>query len=343
MNENISIAEQAFLKQLEQLQEDINKYNERSQTQYKKSMFEQDDQVKDEINKEIKNSHNFLKNAFNKVAQIKDELATAIVVTGEMLHSSTNVSNKKEELEANKIIRNIDIQLEEKDFEPLAIINYYVNNSISPTKSDSLTLAETNLTIAKQFEGKDKNTAKFALLSNSVTPLVVEKNILISSNFKKAYARRDNLNINEKILIAALEKLKEFNNIKDRNESLIFRICNISINRLSKDEMIKTLNNFKETILNKSYIADSLSNSSFLISNTDYISVPAPKTDRNEIFIEFAQKYLEYGLPDPTQSVQNKLDELICTQANKIYSPKIDESKEKQERSFDTSSHLKIK
>lgn len=337
----LSIAEQAFLKQLEQLQEDINKYNERTQTQCKKSMFEQDDEAKLEMDNEIKSSRNFLTTAFKKVSQLKDEIATAIVITGEMLHSSTDAKSKQAEIEANKIIRNIDIHLEEKDFEPLAIINYYVNNSISPTKSDSLTLAETNLTIAKQFENKDKNTAKFALLANSITPLVVEKNILISNSFKKAYARRDNLNINEKILIATLEKLKEFNNIKERNENLIFGICDISINRLSKDEMIDTLNKFKETILNKSYIADSLSNSSFLISNTDYISVPAPKTDRTEIFIEFAQKYLEYGLPDPKQSVQNKLDELICTQANKIYSPKMEESK--QERSFDTRSHLKIK
>lgn len=329
-NTGISYSEEAFLKQLDELKNGINDASKNIQSSLNKSIWDElDDEQKAKKKEQINKDKNFLSKAFDKVAKIKDDIAENIVLAGEILHSQGS-GEKKNEIQASQIIKNLDITIEEEDFDALAIANYFTNTSISPTKGDSLTLAEANLIIAEKLEEQSLSAAKYALTNNAILPLIIEKNILKSEYFKKIYATRDNFYINEKILISALEKLKQYNKIKLDNEQLIFSLCDISIAQLSRDEIKESLNSYKETILNKSYLSNSLTNNSFLISNDDYLSIPAPKSDRNEIFIAFAKAYLKYELPDPENKLKNELNMKECTQANKIYSPSLDDGTKAQ-------------
>ena len=326
-----SLAELAFQKQIEELQEAFRQQTKDIQSlvsSYGKSVFEEDENDEDENDDDdrksakqvIKSKFDFLQSAFAKANDLKDSIAESLVVVGELIHSSKN-NPRSEEFETNKIIKNLDIELKECDFDALTIVSYLTNTAITPTKEDSLTLAEVNLAIAKELEPHSKSAAKFAMLKNAIIPLIINKNILSSSEFKNAYTQRDNFNIDERILISALEKLKEFNQIRTQNEKLIVSLADISLVDMQKQEVSSKLNKLKNISLNKSYLQESLTQSHFLISNEEYTSIPTAKSDKNEIFIDYAQKYLELKLPDPENRLQNKLNEILCTQSNKIYSP----------------------
>ena len=341
---NLSYADRAFLEQLEQFNTTLNEMKKSLKTNQHKSIWDTlDEEEKAKKSKEIESKRNFLKTIQSKLQNMTDSVAETIVVTGEMLHSSKE--EKSKEYKVNKLIENLDVELDKEDFNPLPIVNYMVNTTVMPTR-ESHTIAETNLTIAQQVEKQNKNAAKIALLNNAMIPLIVEKNINKSHHFAKAYANRDNYNIDEKIVIASIEKLKEFNKVKMGNEKLIASICRINFTDSTHESIQEAINSFKESIMKKTQLGAEpsyLMDDNFSMTNEEYSLIPNTKTDKNDIFIEFAKKYLELELPDPNNHLQDKLNELICTQANKFHSPNFNlETSSGQGQTYDQSKHLRL-
>lgn len=347
LNNETNFAEKVFLQQLEKFNKDLEEIRSDLKNKSSKSVWDEIDEAEAKKQQEkIESKRNILKNIKSKLQSLTDSVAETIVVTGEILHSSKNESAINE-IKVNKLIKNLDINLEKDDFKPLAIVNYMTNTTVMPTR-ESHSLAETNLIISNKLQSQNISAAKFALLNNAIIPLIIEKNINKSYEFAQAYANRDNFNVDEKIIIAAIEKLKEFNKIKQDNEKLIATICRFSGTELTNKNIVNTLNSFKESIMKKSQItldSNSILDSKFNMDNKEFSKIPPPNNDKNEVFIQYAKKYLELKLPDPNNELLNKLNEVICTQSNNLYAASELETNSNSithNSSYNQNNHLKV-
>lgn len=342
-NDNLSYADKAFFEQLEKFSKELEQMTKTLKVDNHKSIWDSlDEEEKAEEEKNLKEKRNFLKKIKSKLQNMSDSVAETIVITGEMLHSSKE--DKAQEYKVNKIISELDVELTKEDFNAVCIVNYLSNTTVMPTR-ESHTLAETNLAIANRVKRESKNAAKLALLNNAMIPLIIEKNINKSAFFAKAYANRDNYNIDEKIIIASIEKLKEFNDTKTENEKLIGELCRLNFADSTKENIKKVIDSFKESIMKKTQISvepNSLLDDNYTMTNDEFTTIPTPMSDKNDIFIEFAKKYLELELPDPGNKLENKLNELICTQANKLYTPSYDTKEQTPKHSYNRDNHLKL-
>lgn len=334
------IAENALIEHIEGISKGLRDLKEEITTKYTQSVFD-DEEKTEKIKKELAKKESLLKSMFNSISQIKDDLADNIVVVGKLMHSEKK-NDAFTEKTTKKLIEEIDVELTEEDFDPVAIISFLTNENVVSTSPDSLSLAEANLLIAKKLEPVSSSAAKIALLQNAAIPLIIQKNCKKSPDFAKAYANRHNLNINEKSLISLLEKMDKYHLAKKKNEALLTTICAISGHKLSDENIDSALENIKEVILKKAYTSMSLDSTSFSLSTEDYQSIPAPQDSKSKIFIDFAQFYLKLNLPDPTHSLQNEVDKKVCNQNNHITTPKEEQSTLGAAKAYNKANHIKL-
>lgn len=317
-NRKLPYADRVLLEKIEQFSKDFAEIERDLKIEMSKPIFTDKDE-QEELAGKKESYFSTLFKLKEKAIELTDSISETLILAGKSIHSSSDYNEEaKNKRTTTKLIKELDVKLEEEDFKPLPIVSYLCSQYIVPTDNKSLSLAEANLIIAKEIERTNKEAAKVALMQHAVMPLIIHKNIAKSETFKSAFANRHSFSLEVKDLIQAFEQLKKYNVHKKLNEKIIQDCCNINSIDMADDKVKESLENFKNLILNKSYSTIMPDNHTFTISSEDYKKIPLANDSRRAVFIEFAQTYLNYGMPDPNEELQTKLEEELCTHENRI-------------------------
>lgn len=227
------------------------------------------------------------------LSSFKDTIGTMLIKAGRKIHSQT-----EEEKELESFIDNVEIELTEEDFDPVAITDYLASSRIMPTIS-SLSEAESNLYLSEKLK-YNESISKFALIHKAHIALLLNKN-LKNQSFTENFLKANNLHYSETSFIKLLDKYQEYKKQEKQNIKLLCEICEINyehINFVSQEDLTHRIK-----IAKKAYPE----HYDFTIAELDCVA--EPKT-ADEVFIQYANAYLSFGLPDPERKLSERVDEL---------------------------------